>query len=132
MIYQRIVVAVNGSPSSGQALQRAIELAAEGHELVVLGIEEPTPRHARPRDPASVNGHLEAIVHAAVERARGAGIDAAGEIRHGYPAEQVLRFSDERQCDLVVLGGGDPKSRRLGRTADKVVDLANCAVLIVR
>jgi nucleotide-binding universal stress UspA family protein len=132
MSFRRIVLAVNGSTSSTQATQRAIELALEDSDLTVIGVDEPVPAHAfRVRADAN-NGHIEAIVEEAVAQARQAGVRALGEVRHGYPAEVLVKFSEEAQCDLLVLGGGSPGTLRLGRTVDKVVDLASGAVLVVR
>jgi nucleotide-binding universal stress UspA family protein len=132
MAYQHIVVAVDGSASSREALERGIELARRSHELTILGIEEPWPVHAEAKSRASGNGHLDAIVADAVGHAQQAGVQAHGQVLHGYPAEVLVKFSAEHECDLVVLGAGPRVSTWLGSTADKVVDRATCAVLIVR
>jgi nucleotide-binding universal stress UspA family protein len=132
MAYQHIVVAVDGSASSREALERGIELARRGDELTILGIEEPWPVHAGAKSRASGNGHLDAIVADAVGHAQQAGVQAHGQVLNGYPAEVLVKFSAEHGCDLVVLGAGPRVSTWLGSTADKVVDRATCAVLVVR
>jgi nucleotide-binding universal stress UspA family protein len=132
MGYQNIVVAFDGSASSQQALERAVGLARGEALLTILGIEEPWPAHRRADPGAEHNGHLRAMVQAGVDRAHAAGVRARGEIRAGYPADVLVRLSEEQGYDLVILGAGDRGGAALGPTADKVAHLVRCAVLVVR
>jgi universal stress protein A len=53
----------------------------------------------------------------------------------GAPAEEIVRFADERSADLIVMGTHGwtgLKHLVLGSTAENVVRTANCPVLTVR
>ncbi len=53
----------------------------------------------------------------------------------GYPADQIVQFSEERQPDLIVMGATGLRSTLgilLGGVAQQVVEYASCPVLIVR
>lgn len=133
MAYREVVVAVDGSRGSEVALQRAVEIGrAVGARLTVVGVEEPTLPSVEGTQRARLNGRFHAAVEAAVEVARRAGIEAEGQVIDGYPAEVIVRYCAERGCDLVVVGTSDEGTGWLGGTADKVVDLAPCAVLVAR
>jgi nucleotide-binding universal stress UspA family protein len=130
MSYQHILVAFDGSTESEVALRVALCIARTSKgRLDILGVEEPAPLVA-PTE-GSPDGELRAGVAAAVEIARGAGVEAAGHVRAGYPAEVIVRFGVENGCDLVVVGASGAFGR-LGHTADKVVDQAASAVLVAR
>lgn len=131
MPYQHIVVAFDGSTESELALRMALSIARTANGRVdILGVDEPAPLFALERKAA--DGELRAAVGAAVEIARGAGVEAAGHVLAGYPAEVIVRFGGENGCDLVVVGAPAGAGRHLGRTADKVVDQAASAVLVAR
>ncbi len=63
------------------------------------------------------------------------GIKANTLIRYGKPGKVIVDVAEELKVDLIVLGTRkhSPLARRLlGATADKVVDTANCSVLVIR
>jgi nucleotide-binding universal stress UspA family protein len=133
MAYRNIVVAVNGSTASGRALQRAVCVAqAVGARLTVLGVDEPILPFTEGADQGQRNEQLHTAVEIAVDAARRAGVAAQGLVIAGYPAEVIVRYSTEHDSDLIVLGATDQGMVSLGATADKVVDLARCGVLIAR
>lgn len=56
-------------------------------------------------------------------------------VAHGDPANEIVRFADNEQADLIVIATfGKTGWRRLafGSVAEKVVRLASCPVLTVR
>jgi nucleotide-binding universal stress UspA family protein len=133
MAYRSVLVGVTGSPASEVALRRAVDVArGNGGRLTVLGVQEPEPIFAESRRPDQRNGRLDAAVQAAVAVARRAGVAAEGHVLAGYPAEVIVRWCVEHGCDLVVLGASDDDAASIGRTADRVADLAPCAVLVAR
>jgi len=59
-------------------------------------------------------------------------VAAEGGVLRGYPAVVIIREGAEHGCDLIVVhADNDELTTSLGRTADKVVTLADC-VLVVR
>lgn len=134
---QRIIVAVDGSPASLDALRWAAqqaELTGATIEAVTcweipigLGIEFPLP---------DTNWAAEAgsVLHAAIERAipgsRGAVI---GAVLHG-PAQQALTAAAVGR-DLLVVGSrghGSVSSAVLGSVSEYVAAHAPCPVVIIR
>lgn len=55
-------------------------------------------------------------------------------IGHGTAYEEILRVSEEINCDLIVLGSHRPnmKDYLLGPNAARVVRHADCSVLVIR
>ncbi|HZT07729.1 MAG TPA: universal stress protein [Chloroflexota bacterium] len=133
MAYRNIVVAVHGTPASDVALHRAIGIArAEHAELTVLGVDEPLPPFAPGGEGGRRNGQLHAAVEAAVGTARRSGVEVQGQVLSGYPAEAIVQYCETNDCDLLVVGAGNQRPGPVGRTADKVVGLAPCGVLVAR
>jgi nucleotide-binding universal stress UspA family protein len=133
MGYRNVLVAVDGSEMSKRAVERAVGLArAERARLVMLGVDEAAPPFIESGGEAWRDGQVYAAVEAAVGAARQAGVSAEGIVVDGYPAEVIVRYSTELECDLVVVGAPDPREASHGDTADKVTDLATCSVLVTR
>lgn len=135
-MYRRILVGLDGTPTSNLALRQAIALARlTGASLTALSVEEKLPAYA-----ASVGEVEEArremdaffarVQAAAAEQARAAGVALQTAVRAGRAAATISAFAQEGGFDLVVLGVGE--GRGLGSTADKVAESAPCSVLIVR
>ncbi|MCX7668729.1 MAG: universal stress protein, partial [Anaerolineae bacterium] len=131
---RRILVGLDGTPTSVLALRQAIALARlTGASLTALSVEEKLPAYA-----ASVGEVEEAkremdaffarVQTAAVEQAQAAGVALQTAVRAGRAAATISAFAQEGGFDLVVLGAGE--GRGLGSTADKVVESAPCSVLI--
>ena len=56
-------------------------------------------------------------------------------VERGHPVEQVLKVSDDRNCDLIVVGShghGALKEALIGSTAKKIVRRSKKPVLVVR
>ena len=137
-MFERILVAVDGSPRSEKTIAMAVDLAKRyGSSVVVVHVRE----HERyegsdvdmgPAQPA------EQLVDDAIAVFRGAGIEARGEVRRanaGNTPEEVIDVAEGAQADLIILGSrgmSEWKSLLLGGVANKVVRQATCPVLLVR
>lgn len=83
-------------------------------------------------DKAARSG-AELALAAAVQQARAAQAEADGEVRIGRAHEALLAAARERAADLIVVsrqGGPQSMLARLGSTTQKVIGLAECAVLV--
>lgn len=139
-MYRRIVVGLDGSEGARRALDTAIGLARVAKaELFLVSVEE------LPRYPASIDElddeHRAAekffreVQQEGVERVTAAGLVAHHELRVGHAAQMLPQYSLEVGADLLVIGHSGHSGiwgRLLGTTADKVVELAPCSVLVVR
>ena len=140
MPFERILVAIDGSPASDRAFGKALELASlTRSSLTTLAIEGPLPAYAATigeveevkREKDAFFGRL---VEEAQARARESGIELEVEVRPGHAAEAISRFAAEGAFDLIVLGhkGHFLRNHLLGSTADRVAEHAPCPVMIVR
>ncbi|MEO0144199.1 MAG: universal stress protein [candidate division WOR-3 bacterium] len=139
-MFSRILLAYDGSDGAKLALEKALELASQmKSKLFVLSVGR-IPEYA-----GSISEIEEAkyqaqkyyskMLNEVSERAKEKGIDVETIIRYGKPGDVIVDVANEIGADLIVIGikKHHPLRRRLlGATADKVVDFANCSVLVVR
>jgi nucleotide-binding universal stress UspA family protein len=139
-MYAKILVANDGSPGAQKALAAAIALAKrDGAALHMVTVEE------LPRFPASIDEveevraeeghHLAPVVEAAQARAQAAGVAIETHLVPGHPVEAIVALVAEHGIDLLVVGfmGHSALYQRIiGGTTDRLVDLAPCAVLVVK
>jgi nucleotide-binding universal stress UspA family protein len=140
MPFERILVAIDGSEGSNRAFAKALELARlVGGRLIALAVEGPLPAYA------ATIGEVEevkrekdtffrALAAHAQEDAEAAGVAVEVEVRPGHAAELIVRYAQEREVDLVILGhkGHFLGDYLLGSTADRVAHHASCPVMIVK
>jgi nucleotide-binding universal stress UspA family protein len=137
-MFERIVLAVDGSPQSSKTIPVALDLAQKyGSSVLVVHVREHTRYEGSDVDmgppiPA------ESLVDQVVTSLREAGVDARGEIRRVSPGEtphQIVEAAASSSADLIVIGTRgmtELRSLVLGGVANKVVHLATCPVLLVR
>jgi nucleotide-binding universal stress UspA family protein len=113
-MFNRILVATNGSEKASAAVERGVELAATEHaELVFLHVLPPavwrhsrlTPASATPRRLPAAPLHDEAL-RKAVARAREMGVEAKVELLSGNPTREIVSAATMFDADVVVIGEG--------------------------
>ena len=69
-----------------------------------------------------------------VERARAEGARSEGHVGHGSIYDQILKFAEHLDCDLIVIGAHRPelKDYLLGPNAARVVRHARQSVVVIR
>jgi nucleotide-binding universal stress UspA family protein len=139
-MYNRILAANDGSAGGRKALAAAIELAKlTSAELHMVTVEE------LPRFPASIdevaeekeeaNHRFAPVIEAARAQANAAGVAIDTHLVPGHVVEAIVRLINERQFDLLVagfMGHSQLYERIIGGTADRLVRLAPCAVLVIK
>jgi nucleotide-binding universal stress UspA family protein len=146
-MFERIIAAIDSDPErSVKVIQATGELArACGSSVVVAHIRDVE------RSTATVTGkagaippalHLESeeearqLVDSAVERLRGDGLQAEGQVGAGAgsTARELLALADAAGANLIVTGdrGSHVTDVLLGSVAHRVVHLAKVPVLLVR
>lgn len=144
MIFRRILVPVDFSATSVEAVRLAVALSRGGGrvDLVNVGVL-PDPGLAAGGSSSSV---LQEIA-ARMAESRGAELDAlrrrevpaevesAVHLREGSPAEEIVAAARELGCDLVVLGTHGRRGLEhlvLGSVAERVTQQSPVPVLVTR
>ena len=137
-MFNKILVAIDGSSYSKDALPVAIEVAQRfGSRLCVLHVAE----HDRGRAAAfTVETPAEAtqLVADAVKQAKQAGVSARGELLDraaGHVAPAIAATAAAESIDLIVMGSrglSEAQGFLLGSVTHKVMQLADMPVLIAR
>ncbi|MGA7477257.1 MAG: universal stress protein [Thermoplasmata archaeon] len=142
--FARIMVTIDGSPNSQDALATAIDLADRyGSELTILTIAPLVPVYLPSTNPyvsttvteSQVPRYRE-LIDLAVKQAQESGVTAVTGLCHeGVVVDEILSFLDTNPTDLVVVGSrGLSATKRLliGSISSALVTHAPCPVLVVR
>jgi nucleotide-binding universal stress UspA family protein len=142
--FARVLVAIDGSPFSEEALEAAIDLAARYRsELTVLAVAPLVPVYLPSASPYVVQpvAHAERkqyqeLVDSAVKLAREQAVSSAqGVCLEGVVVDEILSYLDRNSFDIVVVGSrGLSATKRLliGSVSSALVTHAPCPVLVVR
>lgn len=140
-MFRKILVGLDGSEAAQHALVRALDLAALCQaEVHVLSVEEKLPAYAATVGEVQDEERFESryirrLQHDARHQAAAKGVVLHAEIVPGHPAQALGKAAKDNGCDLIVVGHtGHSRLHHLflGSTADRVVERAHCAVLVVR
>ena len=137
-MFERILVAVDGSSQSSKTVLAAIDLAQKyGSTVTVLHVREFEKYEGSDVDLGPPQ-EAESIIAEVVGQLSEAGVQAEGEIRRVTPGatpDEIVRSAERAQADLIVMctrGMSELRSIVLGGVANKVVHHAHCPVLLVR
>jgi nucleotide-binding universal stress UspA family protein len=138
---KRILVALDQSPRAADVLARAAMIArATGAQLYLfhaVGLPAGLPADAFRSSPGELIEKWRAEAVSDLER-KGAMIDPVLVVHvlvHvGQPAASICAAAKDNDVELIVVGshGHEAMDRVLGTTAAKVVNHAECSVLVVR
>lgn len=135
---RRVLLAVDLSSASRDAIEEAIELAAMHRaDLVVLSVVDDSKLRLPGGGKRRVDqerDRLESGVRAIVRRARDAGVRATHLVWEGDPAQSILDAALSESADVIVLGSHARTGLRrllVGRTSTEVTRAAACRVLVV-
>jgi nucleotide-binding universal stress UspA family protein len=139
-VFKHIVVANDGSPGGLKALAMGCDLAKHyGAALHMISVEE------MPNIPASVDEIIETKTeenhkfHDVLAQARAiakkAGVKIDAEVVAGHAVAAVVATVKAKKADLLIVGFMGHSAlfeRIIGGTADRLVRLAPCPVLVVK
>jgi nucleotide-binding universal stress UspA family protein len=140
-MFERILLAVDGSDQALHAAQMAAELARamESQQLRIVVCFDPIPAYlGQPNLQRVVDGRVveaQEILERAIEVVGEIPGEIHTELIEDHPAEAILEVARTRQSDVIVMGSrglGRIAGMVLGSTSQKVVSHAPCPVLIVR
>jgi nucleotide-binding universal stress UspA family protein len=139
-MFNKILAAIDGSPSSEKVLATAVDLAAHYQaELIALSVAE-MPEVVAMVDEVdelrrSADEYYREIGEGAVGYARSRGVKLRHIVVRGHAADEIIRFAETEAVDLMVLGRqGHSRVARffLGSTTDRVSEHCHCTVMIVK
>jgi nucleotide-binding universal stress UspA family protein len=139
-VFKHIVVANDGSEGGLKALAMACDLAKRHRAtLHMISVEE------LPDFPASIDEIIEtkqeenhkfhAVLEEAHKIAKRKGVRLKADVVAGHPAAAIVERVKTLKADLLVvgfLGHSALYERIIGGTADRLVRLAPCPVLVVK
>lgn len=139
-MYDDILVPTDGAESMDAVVERAVDIAAQRgatvHALSVIDTEVFLTLEDHLTD--AVDEELTANADRAVERvasaATEAGIEHDTAIRRGRPGEEIRRYAEEIDADLLVMGtrrSDEPERRMLGSVSQDVISEAARPTLVV-
>lgn len=140
MMFRRILLATDGSPDAEEALTYARDLALrDGAQAIVVHAFEPVPTYlGEPWGDRVVARHVSMgrdVANNAAQELDKAGVDVIVEVLEGPPADAILKVTEVRQPDLIVMGSrghGALASLLLGSVSHRVLAHAHVPVLVVR
>jgi nucleotide-binding universal stress UspA family protein len=137
-MYQKILLAFDGSPDGREALIQAENLASAcGATVHLLAIIDPSESmlivEAMSFIPENQRFVIQAVLDEGVKRLRRVGCTATSELRYGKPAEQIILSAREMDADLIVVGHRDQGTlaRWLnGSVGESILHEPPCSLLV--
>ncbi|HLA86568.1 MAG TPA: universal stress protein [Anaerolineales bacterium] len=140
-MFDKILLAVDGSDHALQAARKAAELARAMNSKdfrIVVAYDFIPPYLGEPNMQSAINARMDdanAFVQKAMETVGKIPCEIHVELIEGSPAEAIIKVANSFKCDVIVMGSrglGTLAGLLLGSTSQKVVAHAPCPVLIVR
>ncbi len=146
MLYNKILIATDGSEQVKKAVIHAIELAklnkAELHAIYVMDMKNDYGPKSYLSTDLSTEGlerflrqEGDAAIKYIEDLAKKEDMDIKKWILKGHPAEEILKFAEQQSIDMIVmgtLGRSGIEKFLLGSVAEKVTRNSKIPVLTVR
>lgn len=139
MSFERILVAIDGSPISEKVFEQAIELANKdaGQLLIFHGVEFSAPGHMTMSSVLleKQTEQAKAVIQSYADKAKEQGIGVVFNYYAGDPGVNICDLAESWKADLIVLGRRGLKGLAelfAGSVSNHVMHHAPCAVLIVQ
>jgi nucleotide-binding universal stress UspA family protein len=137
-MYQKILVAYDGSPDGREALAQAGNLASKsGATVRLLAIIDPSENMLAAEGMSVVPDNqrfvVQSVLDAGVRRLQSVGCAATNDVKFGNPSVQIVLSAREMNADLIVVGHRDQGAlaRWLnGSVGASILHHAPCSVLV--
>ncbi len=136
-MYKTILVTVDGTPTDRAIIEHVKQLAKLAQGKVVL-LHVADGWAARTYGPDAVSREIAedtAYLHKVQEEFQSAGIPAAAELAYGEPANEIIKWVQQKGCDLVAMSTHGHRFIAdifLGTTATRVQHNISVPVLLLR
>jgi nucleotide-binding universal stress UspA family protein len=139
-LFKKILIATDGSKRTQNAVEMGLKIATEQHSKVyAVYVVDTVTFTSIPMDVTWENMYQllkdegEDAVKAVKDGAPGADVET--HVLEGNPAIEITKFAADNDVDLIIMGtlGKSGIDRiLLGSTAEKVIRIANCPVLVIK
>lgn len=121
-------------------MSAAIKLAkTHGAELHIISVEElpqfPASLDEVIEEKGAANHFFEGVISRAKAQAQAQGVTLKTHVLAGHAVRTIVEFVERERADLLVIGYMGHSAlynRVIGSTTDRLVELAPCAVLVVK
>jgi len=143
IVYKRMLVPLDGSELAEVVFVYAKELAGRlGIDIILFHVCAPEEDKLLPMRRAYIERSVETIRRQSEELQKKTGtqpgskaIEVRGEVATGYPAEEIIRYAEANDVDLILMathGRSGIKRWTMGSVADKVLRASKVPVWLVR
>jgi nucleotide-binding universal stress UspA family protein len=140
IVFKKILHANDGSDHAFNALTRAIQLAKQNSaELHMVCVEEIPymPEYAEEvREEKNTAGRrFHTVLQRAHAMAEAQQMSFRSHVLAGHPVRDIIKLAWDLHVDLLVIGATGHSAlyeRMIGSRADRIIQLARCAVLVVK
>lgn len=140
-MYDDILVPTDGSDGTDDTLTHALDIAKHrGARVHALSVVDRRVYLSADRDQQddileSLTESAEEAVEAIETRAEAENVETTTAVRDGVPHSEILRYADEADIDLIVIGThgrtGRDKLVNMGSVTERVVENAAQPVLVI-
>lgn len=139
-MFSRILHANDGSERAFEALTLALAIAKQNHsELHIVCVGEIPYLPEFQEEVREWAGHAARFFHRVLQRAHkmaaGSEVELHTHVLTGHPVRDIVRLATELRADLLVIGATGHSAlyeRMIGSRADRIIQLAQCPVLVVK
>jgi len=139
-MFTKILHANDGSEHAFNALELALGLAkqnsSELHMVSVLEIDYAPEFIEEVREETGAAARrFHKVLRRAREMAERSGVKLSPHVLSGHPVRDVVALAADIEADLLVIGATGHSAiyeRMIGSRADRIVQLAQCPVLVVK
>jgi nucleotide-binding universal stress UspA family protein len=137
-MYERILVATDGSSYSDNAVDYAISLAkSSGAELIALHVATIDPSIGMIWEDVKdiVLGRQGEMLEGVKKKAEEKGVEARVMLETGIPSEKIIEVAEREDADIIIMGShGHTKIGKIviGSVTERVAGSANCPVTVIR
>ncbi len=137
-MFKHILVAVDGSENALRACKKVAGLAeliddvkVEAVSVIAIDVYSDMVY-----DPIKAHGEAQSeLVEPALSILREAGVEPELTLLHGRPADELIRYAEKQEADLLVIGSRGLNALQefaIGSVSHKVIKHAKCPVLVVK
>ena len=139
MLFEKVMVAIDGSPYTESALLAAEGLAAKaGCEIEVVHVHEhdSTPSKAGMGPDLERNDEAQALVDGAVARLKTQGVTVTGRVLHAQTrnvVRAIIEAADDGGADMIIVGRRGLSSFTamiVGSVSNKLIHVARVPIMV--